>query len=231
MSVFKEPNRKPKDANRPDSAETKQAQLTSSIESLLGEETEPDDEEGLGWVYGLLCAHGKYYVGKTTRPVSARFWEHNNGFGSAWTALYPPLQLLWSKPMTCASAEDLEVVNLMKTHGVENVRGGTFSKPELPAHQVQTLGEMLHSLTDSCFICGGDGHFAADCKEAVTAARRRKSFKKKPRKTISKARKKTIGKKSVSRRKKAVSDVTKAYRKRKRFSTRKPKPRIKKIRK
>ncbi len=46
-------------------------------------------------VYTLVLEENKYYVGFTKRNVQERFQEHLEDYGSQWTSLYKPLQILY----------------------------------------------------------------------------------------------------------------------------------------
>ena len=51
------------------------------------------------WIYILACAHGKYYVGRTT--TKDRVQMHFDGHGSAWTKIHKPYkQILFIKAIS-----------------------------------------------------------------------------------------------------------------------------------
>lgn len=109
-----------------------------------------------------------FYVGKTRRCKEERFLEHLSGTGSAWTALNKPIEIIkWIKvsnengDVVDSATEDSETIQMMSIHGIENVRGGAFVAVTLPQHQLKTLGDMINSNNDSCFVCGSDAHFAS----------------------------------------------------------------------
>ncbi|GAB3310714.1 GIY-YIG nuclease family protein [Epidermidibacterium keratini] len=47
-----------------------------------------------GYMYILACADGSTYVG-STRSLEKRVWEHNNGFGAAYTKHRLPVTLAY----------------------------------------------------------------------------------------------------------------------------------------
>lgn len=57
----------------------------------------------MAFTYMLRCADGSYYVG-STRYLEKRVWEHNQGFGSAYTRRRGrrPVELVW-----CLESEDI----------------------------------------------------------------------------------------------------------------------------
>jgi predicted GIY-YIG superfamily endonuclease len=84
------------------------------------------------YVYSQPLQGGRWYVGTTSNP-SARIAEHRRGEGAEWTRLYPPCGVarvkLASKDKGHARIEEIaEVKRLMREHGVENVRGGSYSE-------------------------------------------------------------------------------------------------------
>jgi predicted GIY-YIG superfamily endonuclease len=96
-------------------------------------------------VYVLECRHGKYYVGRCAADQArARLLEHRSGQGScAWTRAHPGLRYMSLKQSFDPLDEDRAVLEWMRTHGIPNVRGGTFSAVRLPREQVVCIGQML----------------------------------------------------------------------------------------
>lgn len=113
-------------------------------------------------IYVLKLREGKYYVGETCN-LTRRYNEHIGGNGSVWTNRYKPLEVVESTPKTSIFDEDNTVKALMVIHGIDNVRGGSYSTMELSSAMRQVLQmEMTHN-RGGCFKCGQVGHFAKDC--------------------------------------------------------------------
>jgi len=117
-------------------------------------------------VYTLALQDDCYYVGTTTKDVKTRFKEHENGQGSAWTRLHPPIRV--ENVITYSGdwprlEEDKRVCELMITHGMDNVRGGTYSKLKMNQQEVDALSQKLRHAENACLRCGRMGHFASAC--------------------------------------------------------------------
>lgn len=97
-------------------------------------------------VYVLLLSDDKYYVGYST-DLERRMGEHFTGNGSLWTQQYTPIRIesiyQWDEEESrrdILKVEERKTANLMRIHGVENVRGGPWAHPdiavcpELPPH-------------------------------------------------------------------------------------------------
>ena len=112
-------------------------------------------------IYVLELQHGKFYVGKTETPMR-RINAHFTGRGSQWTKLHPPVEIVEIFEGDNFD-EDKTTIQLMDEHGIDNVRGGTFSRPKLSAPDKLVLNRMINGATDKCFKCGETGHFAENC--------------------------------------------------------------------
>jgi hypothetical protein len=91
----------------------------------------------LGQCYVLKLRGGKWYVGYTVRGFK-RIQEHLDAEGAKWTKKHPPVKPIpfrqtepgktkatpKNKPN---SDEDKLTLSLMETHGIENVRGGSWT--------------------------------------------------------------------------------------------------------
>jgi len=87
-------------------------------------------------VYVLRLQGDKYYVGQSKHPKQ-RIKEHFDGKGSSWTRLHKPIEVVhvietkfthWRAALEVETALTLE---LMRSHGWQNVRGGLFSSSQL----------------------------------------------------------------------------------------------------
>ena len=115
-------------------------------------------------LYVLKCQHGKYYVGRCVpRQLHARLMAHRMGRGSKWTQLHPAICIERARASWDPLDEDVEVIALMRRHGIEQVRGGSFVFPVLDSSTTRVLQRMLRHATGCCLRCGRRGHFAMDC--------------------------------------------------------------------
>jgi len=122
-------------------------------------------------IYALQLEQGKYYVGKTHRfegfdGLQFCFQEHIEGRGCEWTKLYKPISIIESYEHHSTFEEDVLTKYMMK-YGIENVRGGSYTKIVLEEWQVKSLEHEFKSVSDKCFKCGKNGHFAKDCDKGL----------------------------------------------------------------
>ena len=114
-------------------------------------------------IYALELDSGKYYIGKTSRDVSIRVQEHTTGNGSEWTSTYKPVKIIENYQSDSQFEEDILTKKYMIKHGIDNVRGGSYTKIVLDEWQIKSLEHEFKSVSDCCYKCGEKGHFANVC--------------------------------------------------------------------
>lgn len=114
-------------------------------------------------VYVLELAGDNYYVGRTNN-LDQRLEQHKSGNGSAWTNKHRFIKLVETHDTDNPFYEDMMVKMLMKKHGINKVRGGTYSQVVLPNEKIQAIKNEINGALNKCFRCGGD-HFVRDCSK------------------------------------------------------------------
>jgi len=114
-------------------------------------------------IYTLELENGKYYVGRTNVHVpKKRILKHFHEEGSKWTKLHKPIRIL-SQLKGDEFDEEKYTLIAMENYGIDNVRGGSYCKIELPQHEKDKARQTILSITDKCYKCCKKGHFAEDC--------------------------------------------------------------------
>jgi len=113
------------------------------------------------FIYVLQCEEDKYYVGKTDTN-KFRIDTHFDSNGSEFTKKYKPIDIYQIIPECDKYDEDKYVKKYMNKYGIDNVRGGTYSRIELTTEEKKYLQKELWGANDLCFLCGGE-HFVKDC--------------------------------------------------------------------
>lgn len=114
------------------------------------------------YLYVLRCEKSKYYVGVANNVVS-RFQQHKTGSGSAFTKIYKPIDIVKVVELKSAFDEDVMVKEYMKTFGIQNVRGGTWSQLTFKVSQYEFLQKELNHSQGNCLQCGSSDHFVKNC--------------------------------------------------------------------
>lgn len=118
-------------------------------------------------LYHIELQDGKHYVG-VTNNLQMRYQQHVLGKGSEWTKSHPPIKYPESMEVVGLFDEDNEVKRLMMIHGIDNVRGGSYSNIVLTKEQRLALESEITHAKDECFKCNNFGHYAKDCPSNKT---------------------------------------------------------------
>jgi predicted GIY-YIG superfamily endonuclease len=101
-------------------------------------------QSGSREVYVLKLANGRYYVGQSAN-IKQRIRQHTEGKGSAWTKKFPVKAVLkrYKVKGDGQKAERQVTLAMMKKHGIDNVRGGKWTKRALSAQDKAEVAKAL----------------------------------------------------------------------------------------
>ena len=119
----------------------------------------PEEQRSL---YVISLEGGKYYVG-ITNNLQQRITQHKEGCGCVWTKKHVFDRLVSSEPLQHSLDEDTKVEKLMMQHGIDNVRGGSYSNIVLTNEQTDALTRKISHANNHCLKCDKPGHYAKDC--------------------------------------------------------------------
>ena len=119
-------------------------------------------------IYILKLELGKYYVGKTTN-ITDRIEDHYSGNGSEWTKKYKLIAIMELHHNCDNYDEDKYTFKMIEKYGIDNVRGGTFTKINLTNDHKKMIMERIYSAQDRCRSCGQLGNFINQCTAIVEA--------------------------------------------------------------
>ena len=115
-------------------------------------------------VYILKCKGGKYYIGRSNN-MNARIDKHFNSYASEWTRKYKPIEIDKFFDNCHPFDEDKYTLEYMDKYGVDNVRGGSFSRIVLSDVEKELITRMINTSKNNCYLCGGSGHFILECNK------------------------------------------------------------------
>lgn len=89
-------------------------------------------------IFVLELQGGYYWVGRT-RDLDATLTKHMAGTESEWTKIHPPVRILETRSSINPYDEDALTKELMGKHGIEKVRGASYSTTKLDLVQTTSL--------------------------------------------------------------------------------------------
>jgi len=114
-------------------------------------------------IYILECNDNKYYIGKTSLSVDIRYSQHLTDDNCAFTTKYKPIKIVETIKSNDPLDEDKITKKYMILYGIDNVRGGSYTKLKLDDWMIKSLEHEFKSSNDICYKCNTKGHFSKDC--------------------------------------------------------------------
>lgn len=128
-------------------------------------------------VYVLKLEHDKFYVGRA-QNVLMKLQLHLTGRVNQWTKDHPVIDIV---EVSDSRTVDKIVIKYMHKYGIENVRGGSFSRIELNERDIEIINKHLKRVTcppaPHCVCCQTeenllDTHFGPMCCRCSSGNRR-----------------------------------------------------------
>ena len=122
-------------------------------------------------IYILKCKEEKYYVGRTDHTFQ-RFNQHLDGSGAKWTQKYPPIDLYAFHRDMRNYDETKITIQMMKKFGIENVRGGRYTKVNMTSRDIAKIERRIYgknkwgkkrTVKKKCARCGRTSHTESSC--------------------------------------------------------------------
>jgi 3-oxoacyl-[acyl-carrier-protein] synthase III len=103
-------------------------------------------------------------------------FNHISGTGAAFTKLYKPKGVLSRSECIGEFHEDMQVKEMMRKHGIDNVRGGTYSREKLTDIQRNEIKQVMTHAANQCYICKSTDHFVNKCPQRNQKSQRQRKF-------------------------------------------------------
>ncbi len=104
-------------------------------------------------IYILELEDNKYYVGFTTN-LEKRLQTHKKRLGTSWTVKYKFIKIHEIIENGTLENEDYYTKKYMEKFGVNNVRGGTYTRIYLNGGEIEDIYKEFRTNNGSCFRCG-----------------------------------------------------------------------------
>ncbi len=116
-------------------------------------------------IYVLKLNNDKYYVGRTN-DLQKRLENHKNGLGSEYTKRHVFVSVEKIIDNANVFDEDRYTLEYMAIYGIDNVRGGSYTREKLSDEEYTLLNKQISNALDVCFKCHKKGHFAKYCPQS-----------------------------------------------------------------
>ena len=116
----------------------------------------------------ICTSSDKWYVGVTKKALESRMQEHLEGkSGAMWTRIHPPLKISLHKEFPTRREANVEetaqTLELMRQHGIENVRGGRYVSVHLSGFDMACIEKDMAHNYSLCYKCKEEGHTSRNC--------------------------------------------------------------------
>jgi predicted GIY-YIG superfamily endonuclease len=113
-------------------------------------------------IYVLKLQENKYYIGETTNIYSC-IKDHKENKGSLWTKKYKMIECIEIIKSEDPFDKDKIVKKYMMKYGIDNVRGGTYSKLNISKIEKNILRREIFTAMKRCYKCGKKTHYVNNC--------------------------------------------------------------------
>jgi hypothetical protein len=102
-------------------------------------------------IYSLSLENNKFYIGRTIIDPNIKLIQQENGV--EWTKIYKPLRIIEQYASNDIFEEDILTKKYMLKYGIDNVRGGSYTKIKLDDWQIKLLNQEFQTANEICFNC------------------------------------------------------------------------------
>ena len=120
------------------------------------------------YIYVLQLQENKWYIGRVSpdKKIEDRLKLHKEGIACPWTVIHKYTDF-FEAFLGSPYDEDKTTLEYMDKYGIENVRGGIYSEPELSLEQYMSIIRHIRGSNNACFACGDKNHFIANCNSII----------------------------------------------------------------